>query len=130
MENKKIMGVIKLTAITTALMSMIACAPLPTKNFEANKLTTQNYPVVNSANVVLASNKPNCTYSSVGTITVRDVNVLGMARSSQNIRNDLQQNAGLMGGNAVIGVNQSGEFYQGTIVYIHDLKRCASLQAF
>ncbi len=126
MKIKKIKGIVQaaLAIGGVALLSGCVGAFNPISNTSSQQTGSTSYPPTAAKNVILATNTPNCKYSNVGVTSVRSVNVLGFNRSSADIESDLQEEAAKIGGNAVIGVKFNLQFYQGSVVYIPNVKAC------
>ena len=125
---KQVKTLTKIVALGLGALALSGCAAA-LDNVNSEQLATSTQSTTAPQAVYLASNTPNCQYDTLGSVSVRDVNFLGISRSGDDIKNDLQNQGSQMGGNAVIGVHLNLEFYQGSVVYIHNIAAC-SLQKF
>lgn len=122
------MKIVKNTVIVVGLCASISllsgCGIF--SNVDAQQFAgAGNAPTAHPSGIILATNVPkNCVYTNLGSVSVRDVNILGFSRSSADIQSDLQSQAAAMGGNAVIGLRLNMEFYQGNVVLIKTPSEC------
>lgn len=121
---KKVKNTVKVVGLCTSIALLSGCGIF--SNVDSQQFAgVGNAPIANPSSIILATNIPkNCVYKDLGSVSVRDVNMLGFSRSSGDIQSDLQSEAATMGGNAVIGLRLNMEFYQGNVVLIKKPNEC------
>lgn len=119
-----------LAGICTASMLLSGCMAAALDNYNVQQFETTTQAPTSPSNIVLSTTTPECKYQNLGSISVRNLNFMGSGRSGADIKSDMQTQAAKMGGNAVIGIKHTSQFYNGSIVYITNISGCKGIQVF